>query len=72
MPSLVVQQLRLRAPSAGGLGLTPVQGTRPLMPQLMVGVLQLRWKILSDATKTWSSQTNKLIKILEKKKVGGG
>jgi len=34
-------------------------------------MLQLRWKILSDATKTWSSQTNKLIKILEKKKRWG-
>ncbi|TEA25844.1 hypothetical protein DBR06_SOUSAS1210137, partial [Sousa chinensis] len=32
--SLVVQWLRLRAPSAGGLGLIPGQGTRSHMPQL--------------------------------------
>ena len=34
--SLVVQYLRLRAPNARELGLTPGQGTRPLMLQLMV------------------------------------
>ena len=32
--SLVVQWLRLQAPNAGVLGLTPGQGTRSHMPQL--------------------------------------
>ena len=32
--SLVVQWLRLFAPSAGGLGSIPGQGARSLMPQL--------------------------------------
>ena len=34
--SLVVQWLRLRAASAGGLGSIPGQGTRPHMPQLQI------------------------------------
>ncbi|TEA23382.1 hypothetical protein DBR06_SOUSAS910043, partial [Sousa chinensis] len=34
--SLVVQWLRLRAPSAGGPGSIPGQGTRSLMPQLKI------------------------------------
>ena len=36
---LVALQLRLRAPKAGGLGLTPGKGTRPHMPP---NTLQLR------------------------------
>ena len=48
--SLVVQWLRLHAPSAGGLYSTPGQGTRSHMLQL---------KILNAATKTWHSQINK-------------
>ena len=40
--SLVVQWLRLCAPNAGGLGLSPGQGTRSHMPQLRVGTLKLR------------------------------
>ena len=34
--SLVVQRLRLQAPSAGGPGSTPGQGTRPHMLQLKI------------------------------------
>ena len=51
--SLVVQWLRLRASSAGGLGSFPNQGTRPHMPQL---------KILHATTKTQSSQINNFLK----------
>ena len=40
--SLVVQWLRLCAPSAGGLGLIPGQGIRAHMPQLRVCMLQGR------------------------------
>ena len=40
--SLVVQQLRLHAPNAGGLGSVPSQGTRSHMLQLRVHVPQLR------------------------------
>ena len=38
----MVQCLRLQAPSAGGLGLIPGQGTRSHMPQLRVCMLQLK------------------------------
>ena len=48
--SLVVQWLRLCAPSVGGLGSIPGQGTRSHMPQL---------KILCAATKSQRSQINK-------------
>ena len=54
--SLVVQWLRLHAPSAGGCGSIPGQGTRFHMPQLRVCILQL--KIPSAATETWCSQIN--------------
>ena len=49
--SLVVQWLRLHGPSAGALGLTPGQGTRPHMQQLRVHKPQL--KVLHSATRTW-------------------
>ena len=42
MTSLAIQWLRLRAPSAGGQGLNPGQGTRCHMPQLRVHRPQLR------------------------------
>ena len=57
--SLTVQQLRLCAPNAGGLGSIPAQGTRSHVPVVtksphattkIPGMLQL---------KTWHSQTNK-------------
>ena len=48
--SLVVQWLRLCAPSAGGLGLIPGLGTRSHMPQFRVLMLQL--KILNATMKT--------------------
>ena len=47
--SLVVQWLRLRTPSAGGLGSIPDQGTRSQMLQRRVHMPQL--KILHTATK---------------------
>ena len=47
--SLVVQWLRLQAPNAGGLGLSPGQGTRSHMPQLRVHMPVL--KILPAAMK---------------------
>ena len=50
--SLVVQWLRLRAPSAGGPDSIPGQGTRSHMPQL-------RSKILRVTTKTQCNQINK-------------
>ena len=40
--SLVVQWLRLHAPSVGGLSLIPGQGTISHMPQLGVHILQQR------------------------------
>ncbi|TEA25347.1 hypothetical protein DBR06_SOUSAS3010016, partial [Sousa chinensis] len=40
--SLVVQQLRLHAPNAGGLGSTPGEGTRSCMPQLRACVPHLK------------------------------
>ena len=50
--SLVVQWLRLYAPSARDPGSIPGQGTRSHMPQL---------KIPRAATKTWCSEINKEI-----------
>ena len=41
--TLIVQRLRLHAPNAGGLGSTPDQGTRSLVPEL---------KLLPAAMKT--------------------
>ena len=58
--SLVVQWLRLRAPSAGGLGSIPGRGTRSHMLQL---------KILHASTKNGHSQINKIIKKKKKKKM---
>ena len=52
---LVIQWLRLPAPSAGGPGSVLVQGTRSYMPQR-------RSKILRATTKTWYSQLNKYFK----------
>ena len=40
--SLVVPWLILCAPNAGGLGLSPGQGTRSHMPQLRIHMLQLK------------------------------
>ena len=66
-PSLVVQCLRLCAPNAGGLVLSPGQGTRSRMPQLRVRMLQLknrscmtqwRLKIMHATSKTRLSQIN--------------
>ena len=50
LTSLEVQQLRLSALNAGGLGLISGQGTRSHMLQL---------KILRTATQTWHRQINK-------------
>ena len=47
--SLVVQQLRLHAPSTGSLGSIPGQGTRACMPQLRACMLQLKIQ-LKDPT----------------------
>ena len=55
--SLVVHCLRLHAPSAGGLGSLPGQGTRSRMPQLKIP--HATTKILCTATKTRCSQINK-------------
>ena len=55
--SLVVQGLRLLAPNAGGLGLSPGQGTRSHVTQLRVCMLQL--KIWHVSTKTQCSQIKK-------------
>ena len=41
--SLVIQQLRLHAPNAGGLGSIPCQGTRSRMLQLRARMLQLKY-----------------------------
>ena len=57
--SLVVQWLRLRAPSAGGLGSIPGRGTRSHMLQL---------KILHASTKNRHSQINKINKKKKKRK----
>ena len=54
--SMVVQWLRLRAPSAGGLGLIPGQGSRSHIPQLRVLMLQL--KIPDAVTKIWDPVCN--------------
>ena len=56
--SLVFQCLRLCAPNAGNLGLTPGQWTRSSMPQRRVCMLQWRSKIPRTTTKTQSSQIN--------------
>ena len=40
--SLMVQRLRLCTPDAGRLGSVPGQGTRSCMPQLRVGIWQLK------------------------------
>ena len=49
--------LRLFAPNAGGLGLSPGQGTRSHMWQLRVHMLQLN--LLRATNKTQHSQINK-------------
>ena len=61
--SLVVQQLRLHAPKAGGWGSIPGQETRSHMLQLKD--LQTKTRIQCAATKT--TQPNKSIKINIKK-----
>ena len=45
----MVQWLKLRAPNAGGPGLTPGQGTRPHMPQLKSQHTQLNHPHATDA-----------------------
>ena len=55
--SLVVQWLRLHTCNAGGLGSNPGQGTRSVMMQLSVHMLQL--EISHATTKTQHSQINK-------------
>ena len=62
--SLVVQRLRFHAPSSGGPGLIPGQGTRSHMQQLRVPLPQL--KIPCAATETWCSQINKQINTFKK------
>ena len=58
--SLVVQQLRLHGPNAGGLGSIPGQGLRSCMLQLKIP--HMATKIPRAATKTWCSQINKYLK----------
>ena len=49
--SLVAQWIRLCAPNAGGPGSIPGQGTRSHMPQLRVGMSQLRsWRAATKET----------------------
>ena len=62
--SLEVQRLLLPAPSAGGLGSTPGQGTRAHGLKLRVSMPQLK-KLPHAAAKTRCSQMNK------KKALGG-
>ena len=57
----MAQRLRLRAPSAGGLGLNPDQETKSHTRQLRVLMQKQRSKILSAAATTQPSQTNKKI-----------
>ena len=62
--SLVVQQLRLCAPNAGGRGSIPGQGTRSYVPQLKIlhaatKILHTAMKIPRASTKTQRSQINK-------------
>ena len=61
---LVVQWLRLHAPSAAGPGSIPGQGTRSHMPQR-------RLNIQCAPAKTWHSQTNKLNKYLNYDGING-
>ena len=67
-PPLAVQLLRLHAPTAGGPGSIPGQGTRSHMPHLKTlpaattQILHASTKILCARTKTWCGQ------ILKKKK----
>ena len=55
---LLVQWLRLWAPSIGGLSLIPGQGTRSPKPQLRVCMPQLRSKIPHATAKTQWIQIN--------------
>ena len=71
----MVQWLKLHIPNAGGSGSIPEQGTRPHTPQLRVGMLQLKkkilmlWlKILFAATQTSCSQINIKERIVEQKR----
>ena len=54
----MVQWLKLYAPNARGLGLTPGQGTKSHVAQLNIPHAAMKIKILSAATKTWCSQIN--------------
>ena len=62
---LVVQWLRLWAPSAGGLGLIPGQGTRCYMPQLKQDPARCNkdWRSCVLWLRPWHSQRNKYLKI---------
>ena len=62
---MVMQRLRLHAPSSGGPSLIPGQGTRSHMQQLRVPLPQL--KIPCAATETWCSQINKQINTVLKR-----
>ena len=60
---LVVQCVRPRVPSAGGLGSIPGQGTRSHTQQSRIHMPQL--KILHSTVKTWQSQINKYFKKVD-------
>ena len=60
---MVVQWLRLRAPSAGTLGLIPGQGTRSHMLRLSILTPQQRLKILLAVIMTQHSQSKCISKI---------
>ena len=69
----MAQWLRLHAPTAGGLGLIPGQGTRSHMLQLRVCMPPLKiphaaMKMEDPGTKTRHSQIDKFFKVPEKKK----
>ena len=60
---MVVQWLRLRAPSAGRLGLIPGQGIRSHMLRLSILTPQQRSKILLAVIMTQHSQSKCISKI---------
>jgi len=74
--SLVVQWLRLHAPSAEGPGAISGQGTRShkLQPGVHTPATKepssCNWKVLHSGAKTWRSQINKEQSMLKKKKPG--
>ena len=58
MTPLAIQWLRLRAPSAGGQGLNPGQGTRCHMPQLRVHMPQLRDPVCHNEDQAQANKGN--------------